>query len=69
MLVRGHRRRGFEFKRTLAPQVTPSMRSALADLRIDTIDVIYPGDETFPLAERIRAVGISRLWLDVPPLG
>jgi predicted AAA+ superfamily ATPase len=65
LLVRGRHRLGFEFKRTDAPQVTPSMRSALADLRLDRIDVIYPGQETFSMAERIRAVGVSRLWQDV----
>jgi uncharacterized protein len=68
LLVRGRRRRGFEFKRADAPSVTPSMRTAFADLGLDSIDVIYPGDETFALAEGIRAVGISRLWRDVPRL-
>jgi len=68
LLVRGRHRKGFEFKRTDAPQVTPSMRSALVDLRLDTIDVIHPGQDTFSLTDRIRAVGITRLWKDVGPL-
>jgi predicted AAA+ superfamily ATPase len=68
LLVRGRQRRGFEFKRTDAPGVTPSMRTALVDLGLDSIDVIYPGDETFPIADRVRAVGITRLWQDIAPL-
>ena len=68
LLVRGTERRGFEFKRTAAPTRTRSMVVALEDLRLDSIDVIYPGDATFPLGERIRAVGLDRLG-DVAPLG
>lgn len=68
LLVRGRRRRGFEFKRADAPSVTPSMRTAMVDLGLESIDVIYPGDETFEMAKGIRAVGITRLWRDVAGL-
>ncbi len=68
LVVRGNVRRAFEIKRTSAPSVTPSMRSALDDLQLDSIDVIVAGDKTFPLHERIRAVGSTRLLDDVPPL-
>ena len=44
------------------------MRSALKDLKLDSLDVIYAGSRTFPLHECIRAVGISRLLKDVLPL-
>ncbi len=69
LVVRGRVRRAFEIKRTSAPAVTPSMRSALADLQLDVIDVVYAGDRTFPLHERVRAVGCTRLLDDVPALG
>jgi predicted AAA+ superfamily ATPase len=69
LIVRGRTRLGFEIKRTTAPTVTPSMRSALRDLRLSRIDVLHAGMETFPLAPRIRAVALSRLHHDVPPLG
>ncbi len=68
LVVRGRRRLGFEMKRSEAPQVTPSMRIALQDLRLDSLDVIYPGARTFPLARGIRAVGIGRLLVDVKQL-
>jgi len=68
LVIRGRRRIGFEFKRTDSPSVTPSMRSALADLHLDRLDVIHAGRETFPLGQRIRAVALRRLLEDVKPL-
>jgi predicted AAA+ superfamily ATPase len=69
LVVRGRHRRGFEIKHTDSPVVTPSMRSAIENLRLDQLDVIHVGDRTFPLADGIRAVAISRLHQDVAPLG
>ncbi len=68
LIVRGNTRRAFEIKRTSAPAVTPSMRAALTDLQLDSLDVVYAGDRTFPLHERIRAVGCTRLLEDISPL-
>jgi len=68
LVVRGRTRIGFEIKRTVAPVVTPSMRTALTDLRLSRIDVIHAGDRTYALAPRIRAVAIARLLDDLPPL-
>lgn len=65
LVTRGRRRLGFEFKRTTAPQVTPSMRIALSDLGLERLDVIHAGRDTFPLADRIRAVSAARLVLDI----
>ncbi len=67
-VVRGGARLGFEFKRTSAPTVTASMRTAGADLRLQRLDVIHGGRETFPLTDRIRAVPLERVWSDVSPL-
>lgn len=65
VVIRGRERLGFEFKRTSVPGVTPSMRSALADLKLQRIDVVHAGDETWQLAPRIRAVALTRLQRDV----
>lgn len=65
LLTLGPRRLGFEFKRTSAPRVTPSMRSALTDLGLERLDVIHAGPDTFPLADRIRAVSAARLIADI----
>jgi uncharacterized protein len=68
LITRGRERRGFEIKRTASPTVTQSMRYALADLKLSSLDIIHAGDHTFRLQDRIRAVSISRLLADVPPL-
>ncbi len=59
LVVRGRRRIGFEFKRTVAPKITRSMREAMKDLRLDHLDVIHAGDATFPLADKMRAVALT----------
>ncbi|HJL15887.1 MAG TPA: ATP-binding protein [Sandaracinaceae bacterium LLY-WYZ-13_1] len=69
LVVRGNRRRGFEFKRTEAPKTSKSMHIALDDLELDSIDVVHAGPHTFPLSERIRAVAISDLTRALDPLG
>jgi predicted AAA+ superfamily ATPase len=61
LVVAKGRRKGFEIKRTVSPRVTPSMQVALHDLKLDSLDVIHAGKDTFPLADRIRAVSVSRL--------
>ena len=68
LIVDGHRRYGFEVKRTTAPRLTPSMREAMADLHLTRLDVVHAGSETFPLAKGVRAVAAGRLLTDVTPL-
>ncbi|HEX5008949.1 MAG TPA: ATP-binding protein [Planctomycetota bacterium] len=68
LVVRGRTRLGFEIKLTEAPTVTPSMRTALADLRLQRLDVVHGGEQTFSLAPRVRAVAVSRLIEDLRPL-
>ncbi len=58
------RRMGFEFKHSDAPGTTKSMHSAMQDLRLDHLWVVYPGDERYPLAERITALPVR----DIPSL-
>jgi predicted AAA+ superfamily ATPase len=47
---------GIEVKRVDAPTITPSMLSALADLKLDRLFVIYPGATRYALSERVDAV-------------
>jgi len=53
--------RGVECKRVDAPRLTPSMRIALEDLKLERLAVIYPGTKRYPLAEKIEAVPLSAL--------
>jgi hypothetical protein len=68
VVIRGNRRLGFEVKRTSAPSVTPSMRIALQDLELERIDVLHAGNDSFPLADGIRAVPVHRIWADLESL-
>lgn len=56
LLMRGARRIGVEIKRSDAPSMTPSMRSALDDLRLDKLWVIYPGERRYVLHERVTVL-------------
>ena len=53
------RRIGVEFKRTSAPGMTRSLHSALADLKLNRIFVIFPGRDRFRLHDRVEAVGLG----------
>ncbi|MBM4082550.1 MAG: DUF4143 domain-containing protein, partial [Planctomycetes bacterium] len=61
VLVKAGRMLGVECKRIDAPRLTPSMRIALEDLKLDRIAVIYPGTRRYPLTERITAVPLAGL--------
>ena len=61
LVVRGRQRRGFEIKLGSAPVLTKSMQIALEELKLDRLDIIHAGEESYPLAQRVRAVPLSRL--------
>ncbi len=60
MMLRG-RRWGVEVKREDAPRLTPSMRAALADLKLDRLTVLYPGTRRYALAENVVVVPLADL--------
>ena len=60
----GGRRYGFEFKYSDAPGTTKSMRTALRDLGLRHLWVVYPGDESYALDEQISVLPIR----DIPGL-
>jgi uncharacterized protein len=55
------RRLGFEIKLSQAPAATASMRTAMRDLELHSLAVVHAGGDSYPLAEGIRAVALSRL--------
>jgi predicted AAA+ superfamily ATPase len=61
LVLCGGKRYGFEFKYADAPGTTKSMRIAMADLDLERLLVIYPGERQFELDDRIEAVGIAQL--------
>jgi hypothetical protein len=52
---------GVEIKRADAPGLTPSMRIALADLKLDRLRVIYPGNKPYRLAPKVDVIPASRV--------
>ena len=69
LLFKDGKRFGVECKRVDVPRLTPAMRVALADLRLDDLIVIYPGDRTYPLAERVRAIPLGAIGDALHSLG
>jgi uncharacterized protein len=61
LLLKDGQRIGVECKRADAPRLTPSMRTALDDLRLDRLIVLYPGDKAYPLAERVQVIPLTCL--------
>jgi hypothetical protein len=59
LLLKDGRRFGMEIKRTDAPTLTPSMRIALDDLRLEHLIVLYPGMRQYPLSTRVTAVPLA----------
>ena len=53
------KRLGFEFKFSDSPKTTKSMHSALADLKLDHLFVIYPGKREIPLKDNISLIGLE----------
>ena len=68
LVVRGRLRLGFEFKMSVAPAATRSTHIALEDLRLDRLDIVHLGDETYALAPRLRALSVRRLADDLERL-
>ncbi len=56
LLIKNGRMFGVECKRCDAPRFTPSMRTALEDLNIERIAVIYPGTKKYDLGDKAAAV-------------
>ncbi len=56
ILFKDGRMYGVEIKRQDAPIMTPSMRIALEDLKLERIAVIYPGQKRYELHKKISVV-------------
>ena len=61
LLFKHGRRIGVECKRTDAPTLTPSMRIALDDLKLDRLVVVYPGERRYALGDRVEVVPVIEL--------
>ena len=58
---KGGRMYGVEIKRADAPTMTPSMRIALEDLKLERIAVIYPGKRRYPIHKQVDVVPFDEI--------
>ena len=61
VLFKRGRRIGVECKRADAPTITPSMRIALDNLKLDELQVVYPGEKRYRLAKRVEVVPLAEM--------
>ena len=61
VLFKRGRRIGVECKRMDAPVLTPSMRIALADLKLDELHVVYPGEKRYALTRKVEVGPLTEL--------
>lgn len=59
ILLKNGRMMGVECKRMDAPKITPSMRTALEDLKLERIAVIYPGIKRYAMGDGVTAVPLD----------
>ncbi|MGD0091571.1 MAG: ATP-binding protein [Planctomycetota bacterium] len=61
LLFKNGRRIGVECKRADAPTLTPSMRIALSDLKLDELHVVYPGERRYALGKNVEVVPLGEM--------
>jgi hypothetical protein len=61
VLFKNGGRIGVECKRADAPTLTPSMRIAFDDLKLDRLLVVYPGERRYALAEGVEVIPLVEL--------
>lgn len=64
LLLKDGRRYGVEIKRQDAARMTPSIRTALEDLKLEHVTVVYPGPHPYAIADKVSAVPLSSLITD-----
>lgn len=69
VLTRGSQLFGVECKRTDTPRMTRSIRTALTDLKLERVAVVYPGSRRFLIDERVEAVPLAQLSSGTPLFG
>ena len=60
LVMRGGKRYGFEFKYADAPGTSKSMHNVMADLKLDRLWVVYPGEGRYPLNDRMEALPLAK---------
>ncbi len=59
LIVKDGKKQGFEFKFSDAVTITKSMSESIDLLDLDTLTIIYPGNKTYNLTDKITAMGLE----------
>jgi uncharacterized protein len=59
LLLKDDLKFGVEFKRKDAPKITPSIKSALVDLDLQKLTIVYPGDKPYKLADQVQVMPLN----------
>ena len=62
LFLKDGKKMGFEIKLSGRPALTPSMRIAVRDLKLDKLYVIYPGADNYHLDRNVQVVSILDLY-------
>jgi predicted AAA+ superfamily ATPase len=62
VVIRRGKRWGFEFKYSDAPLLTKSMKTAMHDLKLQRLWVVYPGNDHYSLGKAIDCTGLTELY-------
>ena len=62
--TKGGKRFGVEIKYADAPRLTRSMKTAIDELELDALTVIYPGRQSYQLADNVECVPLKRFVLN-----
>ncbi|MEI8320833.1 MAG: ATP-binding protein [Alphaproteobacteria bacterium] len=65
LILKDGKRKGFEFKLSDAPKLTPSMDIAMEDLKLDSLQIIYPGTTSYFLKDRIEVCPLTKFTLKI----
>jgi predicted AAA+ superfamily ATPase len=61
LVVKDNQKIAFEIKYSLVPKVTPSMISAIDDLKLEKLFVVTPGNDSYFLRKNIQVIGLKML--------
>lgn len=53
------KRLGYEFKFSESPQITKSMHIAMQDLKLDSLTIVNPGSDEYPIGDKINILGLK----------
>jgi hypothetical protein len=68
LIKKGRKRLGFEIKYTSSPKITPSMKTAIKDLKLRRLFVIHAGDKSYPMSDKIDAVAVGDILKEIKPV-